>query len=169
MLVTVSIFFVPILQQSIFGNHGKEIDPEFSDVQFLILPEKNVYQVKFTITYSVSDSDTVGKQINGIMQISTDNGILIKTTSIPDGFKADKTGFQQFVTSLPSACPETITAIVLFIDLNKTSISNSIDRNLILNETQCKSILFAVPTYPTIVNYSFRASKSILFFNLLIV
>ena len=137
MLIIFSIFFVPILQQSIFADHGKEIDLKFSDAQFLILPGKNIHQVKFTTTYSVSDSDTVGKQINGIMEISTNNGTLVKTTSIPNGFKAEKTGFQQFVTSLPSTSPKTITAIVLFTDLNKTSpLSNSIHRDLVLNKIQ---------------------------------
>ena len=136
-LVIVSIFFVPILQQSTFGSHGKEIDLKFSDAQFLTLPGKNLHQVKFTTTYSVSDSDTIGKQINGIMEIYTDNGTLVKTTSIPNGFKADKTGFQQFVTSLPTTSPNTINTIVLFTDLNKTSpLSNSINRDLVLNKTQ---------------------------------
>ena len=137
MLIIVSMFFIPILQQSIFANHGEEIDLKFSDAQFLILPGKNIHQVKFTTTYSVSDSDTVGKQINGIMEIFTDNGTLVKTTSIPNGFKADKTGFQQFVTSLPVSSPKTITAAVLLTDLNKTSpLSNSINRDLLLNKTQ---------------------------------
>jgi hypothetical protein len=125
------------VQQVTFANHGKEIDLEFSDAQFLILPEKNIHQVKFTATYSVLDPDTVGKQINGMMQISTDNGTLVKTTSIPNGFRADKIGFQQFVTSLPSTSPESIIATVLFTDLNKTSaLSNSINRDLVLNKTQ---------------------------------
>jgi hypothetical protein len=137
MIIIISILYVPILQQSIFANHGKEIELKFSDAQFLILPGKNIHQVKFTTTYSVSDSDTVGKQINGIMEISTDNGTLVKTTSIPNGFKADNTGFQQFVTSLPAASAKTITAVVLFTDLNKTSpLSNSINRDLVLNKTQ---------------------------------
>ena len=136
-LIIVSIFLVPILQQSIFANHGEEIELKFSDAQFLILPGKNIHHVKFTTTYFVSDSDTVGKQINGIMEISTDNGTLVKTTSIPNGFRTEKTGFQQFVTSLPSTSPKTITAIVLFTDLNKTSpLSNSINRDLVLNKTQ---------------------------------
>ena len=136
-LIIVIIFFVPVPQQSIFANHAKEIDLKFSDAQYLILPGKNIDQIKFTTTYSVSDSDTVGKQINGIMQISTANGTLVKTTSIPNGFKADKTGFQQFVTSLPTTSPKTITTIVLFTDLNKTSpLSNSINRDLVLNKTQ---------------------------------
>jgi hypothetical protein len=136
-LVIFSIFFILIAQQSTVANHGKEIDLKFSDAQFLILPEKNIHQVKFTATYSVLDPDTVGKQINGMMQISTDNGTLVKTTSIPNGFTADKAGFQQFVTSLPPNSPESITAIVLFTDLNKTAaLSNSIDRDFVLNKTQ---------------------------------
>lgn len=133
----VGIFLAQVPQQALFANHGEEIEIKFSDAQFLILPEKNADQVKFTTTYSVSDSDTLGKQINGIMQISTENGTLIKTTSIPNGFKADKTGFQQFVTSLPATSPKTITATVLFTDLNKTSaLSNSIIKDLALNKSQ---------------------------------
>jgi hypothetical protein len=135
--VIFSLFFIPILQQSIFANHGQEIDIEFSDAQFLILPVKNIHQVKFTATYSVLDPDTVGKQINGMMQISTDDGIVVKTTSIPNGFKAEKTGFQQFVTSLPATSTKSITTTVLLTDLNKTSaLSNSINRDLVLNKSQ---------------------------------
>lgn len=136
LLVVLSAFF-PIVQQSIFANHGKEVNLKFSDAQFLILPEKNMNQVKFTTTYSVSDSDIVGKQINGIMQISTDNGTLVKTTSVPNGFKVEKVGFQQFVTSMPANSTNKITAVVLFTDLNKTSpLSNSINKNLVLNKTE---------------------------------
>lgn len=136
-LIIVSMFFVLLSQQSIFANHGNEIDLKFSDAQFLILPGKDIHQIKFTIIYSVSDSDTVGKQISGTMKIYTDNGTLVRTTSIPNGFKADKTGFQQFVTSLPATSTKTITAIVLFTDLSKNSpLSNSINRNLILNTTE---------------------------------
>jgi hypothetical protein len=136
MFIFVSVF-LELSQQGIFASHGKEIDLKFSDAQFFLLPTKDVQQVKFTVTYSVSDLDIVSKQINGIMQISADNGTLVKTTSIPNGFKADKTGFQQFVTSLPANSTNKITAVVLFTDLNKTSpLSNSMNRNLVLNETE---------------------------------
>jgi hypothetical protein len=137
LVMLVGIFLAQVPQQASFANHGEEIEIKFSDAQYLVLPNKNADQVKFTTTYSVSDSDTVGRQINGIMQISTNNGTLIKTTSIPNGFKADKTGFQQFVTSLPATSPKTITATVLFTDLNKTSaLSNSIIKDLALNKSQ---------------------------------
>lgn len=137
MFILVSLFLVQFLQQSIFANHGKEIEVKFSDAQFSLLPNKDVQQVKFTATYSVSDPDTVSKQISGNMKIYTENGTLIKTTSVPNGFRADKSGFQQFVTSLPASSIKEITAIVSFTELNMTTpLSNSIDKNLILNETQ---------------------------------
>lgn len=137
LLVASSLFFSPTALQSIFANHGTEINLNFSDAQFFLLPNKNVQLIKFTITYSVSDSDTVTKQISGAMKIYTDNSTLIKTTSITNGFKVDKTGFQQFVTSLQNTSIKSITAIVVLTELNKTSpLLNSINRNLVLNETQ---------------------------------
>lgn len=136
-LIVISMFFIPTAQQLIFANHGKEIDLKFNDAQFYLLPTKNIQQVKFTTTYSVSDTGTVSKHISGTMKIYAENGTLIKTTSIPNGFKADKTGFQQFVTSLPASSIKEITAVVSFTELNKTSpLSNSIDKNLVLNGTQ---------------------------------
>ena len=136
-LIVISMFFIPTAQQLIFANHGKEIDLKFNDAQFYLLPTKNIQQVKFTTTYSVSDTGTVSKHISGTMKIYSENGTLIKTTSIPNGFKADKTGFQQFVTSLPASSIKEITAVVSFTELNKTSpLSNSIDKNLVLNGTQ---------------------------------
>lgn len=136
-LIVISMFFIPTAQQLIFANHGKEIDLKFNDAQFYLLPTKNIQQVKFTTTYSVSDTGTVSKHISGTMKIYAENGTLIKTTSIPNGFKADKTGFQQFVTSLPASSIKEITAVVSFTELNKTSpLSNSIDKNLLLNGTR---------------------------------
>jgi hypothetical protein len=93
--------------------------------------------IKLTTTYSVTDPATVDKQISGTMKIYTANGTLLKTTSIPNGFKADENGFQQFVTSLPNSTIQSITTVVLFTDLNKTAaLSNSITSNLVLNKTQ---------------------------------
>ena len=106
-------------------------------VNFIYRQARYVQQIKLTTTYLVSDPATVGKQISATMKIYTSNGTLIKTTSIPNGFKVDKTGFQQFVTSLPNSTLQSITTIVLFTDLNKTSpLSNSLTNNLVLNKTQ---------------------------------
>ena len=137
LLVVVSIFFLSLVNQALFAFHGKEIVLRLSDGQFFLPPGKNVQQIKLTTTYSVSDAATVGKQISATMKIYTSNGTLLKTTSIPNGFKVDKNGFQQFVTSLPNSTLQSISTIVLFTDLNKTSpLSNSLTNNLVLNKTQ---------------------------------
>ncbi|HJU79125.1 MAG TPA: hypothetical protein VJ599_06130 [Nitrososphaeraceae archaeon] len=136
-IILVSVLLAQIPQQVTFANHGEEINIKFSDAQFFLLPSKNVQQVKFTTTYTVSDSDILSKQISASMKIYTENGTLIKTTSIPNGFKADKAGFQQFVTSLPASSVKEITAVVSFTELNITSpLSNSLEKKLALNQTQ---------------------------------
>lgn len=137
LFITVGVFILPILQQSAFSAHGKEITLKLNDAIFYIPPGKNVQVVKLTTIYSVIDPATVNKQISGTMKIYTPNGTLMKTTSIPNGFKADKNGFQQFVTSLPNSTIQSITTVVVFTDLNKTAaLSNSITNNLVLNKTQ---------------------------------
>jgi hypothetical protein len=136
-IILIIVFILPTLHQSVFANHGKEIVLRSNDAQFFLVPGKNVQQIKLTTTYSVSDPTTVGKQISGTMKVYTTNGTLLKTTSIPNGFKAEKNGFQQFVTTLPNSTAQSITTIVLFTDLNKTApFSNSIANKLVLNKTQ---------------------------------
>jgi hypothetical protein len=137
LLVSLSIaFFIPDLKQFVLANHGKEIIIEFNNGQYLTLPEKNIQQVKLTATYTVEDSEWVGKQVSGTMKIYTSNGTLIKTTSIPNGFTAEESGFQQFVTSLPDSSIQSVTAVVIFTELNQTSaLSNSVTENLVLNKT----------------------------------
>jgi hypothetical protein len=137
LFIVIGVFILPIVQQSVFANHGKEITLKLGDAQFYLPPSKNVLQIKLTTTYSVTDPAIVDKQISGIMKIYTANGTLIKTTSIPNGFKADKNGFQQFVTSLPNSTIQSINTVALFTDMNKTvPLSNSITNNLVLNKTQ---------------------------------
>ena len=137
LFIMVGIFILPLLQQSAFSNHGMEINLKLNDAQFYLPLGKNVQVVKLTTTYSVTDPATVDKQISGTMKIYMANGTLMKTTSIPNGFNADKNGFQQFVTSLPNSTIQSITTVVVFTDLNKTAaLSNSITSNLVLNKTQ---------------------------------
>lgn len=137
LFIMVGVFSLPILQQSAFSNHGKEITLKLNDAQFYLPPGKNVQVIKLTTIYTVTDPATVDKQISGTMKVYTANGTLMKTTSIPNGFKADKNGFQQFVTSLTNSTIQSITTVVVFTDLNKTgALSNSITNNLVLNKTQ---------------------------------
>ena len=137
-----TIFFIFIIVtiipslQPLYANHGKEIILKFNNGQFFVPLGKDIQQVRLTTTYTVSDPDIIDKQISGIMKIYTNNGTLIKTTSIPNGFKADKSGFQQFVTTIPTSPVQSIKAIVIFTELNQSSpLSNSVSKSLILNKT----------------------------------
>jgi hypothetical protein len=123
-------------QESSYAYHGKEMVLEFNNGQFFFQPAKNVQQIKLTTTYTVSDPHIVDRQIGAIMKIYAENGSLIKTTSIPNGFKVDKSGFQQFVTTIPTSPVQSIKAVVIFTELNQSSpLSNSVSKSLILNKT----------------------------------
>ena len=137
-----TIFFIFIIVtiipslQPLYANHGKEIILKFNNGQFFVPLGKDIQQVRLTTTYTVSDPGIIDKQISGIMKIYTNNGTLIKTTSIPNGFKADKSGFQQFVTTIPTSPVQSIKAVVIFTELNQSSpLSNSVSKSLILNKT----------------------------------
>ena len=133
--IIIIVTIIPSLQP-LDANHGKEIVLKFNNGQFFVSLGKDIQQVRLTTTYTVSDPDIVDKQISGVMKVYTDNGTLIKTTSIPNGFKADKSGFQQFVTTIPTSPVQSIKAIVIFTELNQSSpLSNSISKSLTLNKT----------------------------------
>jgi len=134
-MIIIVTFILSILEP-LYANHGKEIVLKFNNGQFFVPLGKNIQQVRLTTTYTVSDPDIINQQISGIMKVYTDNGTLIKTTSILNGFKADKSGFQQFVTTIPTSSVQSIKAVVIFTELNQSSpLSNSVSKNLILNKT----------------------------------
>ena len=135
LFIFIIVTIIPSLQP-LDANHGKEIILKFNNGQFFVPLGKDIQQVRLTTTYTVSDPDIIDKQISGIMKIYTNNGTLIKTTSIPNGFKADKSGFQQFVTTIPTSPVQSIKAVVIFTELNQSSpLSNSISKSLTLNKT----------------------------------
>jgi hypothetical protein len=134
--MSIIVTFILSILEPLYANHGKEIVLKFNNGQFFVPLGKNIQQVRLTTTYTVSDPDIVDKQISGVMKVYTDNGTLIKTTSIPNGFKADKSGFQQFVTTIPTSSVQSIKAIVTFTELNQSApLSNSVSKSLILNKT----------------------------------
>jgi len=63
LFIMVGVFILPILQQSAFSSHGKEIILRLNDAQFYLPLGKNIQVVKLTTTYSVTDPATVDKQI----------------------------------------------------------------------------------------------------------
>ncbi len=97
------------------------------DFIFTPLPGGTNYQFKVFVTYSVSNSTFVGQKINAVMKIYSGNGTLLKTTSFPIGFTANRNGTQQLLTNLAVPRIDNITTVTTFTDLNKTvALSNPV-------------------------------------------
>src|SRR4029078_6386876 len=121
--IIISIFFVTVgLHGSVTGYTGGEIVIMVRRAHFAPLAGIDSYQVKVVVNYTVSAPILVGQKINAIMKIHSSNGSLLKTTSFPAGFTANKTGMTQLLTNIPISTSHNITTETIFTDLNKTSL-----------------------------------------------
>ena len=126
LFITISLFFV-LIEAPVSGFHGQEIILKLRDAIFTPLPGGTNYQFKVFVTYSVSNSTFVGQKINAVMKIYSGNGTLLKTTSFPTGFTANRNGTQQLLTNLAVPRIDNITTVTTFTDLNKTvALSNPV-------------------------------------------
>ena len=121
--IIISFIFVIVgLQGSVTGYTGGEIVIMLNSAHFAPLAGTDNYQVKVLVNYTVSDPVLIGQKINSVMKIHSANGSLLKTTSFPAGFTANKTGMTQLLTNIPISTSQNITTETVFTDLNKTSL-----------------------------------------------
>ena len=126
-IIISTIFVIVGLQGSVTGYTGGEIVILLNSAHFVPLDGTDNYQVKVLVNYTVSDPILVGQKINAVMKIHSANGSLLKTTSFPAGFTANKTGMTQLLTNIPISTSQNITTETVFTDLNKTSlVSNTV-------------------------------------------
>jgi hypothetical protein len=126
LFITISLFFI-LIEAPVSGFHGQEIMLKLTDAIFTPLPGGANYQFKVLVTYTVSNSTFVGQKINAVMKVYSGNGTLLKTTSYPAGFTANKNGTQQLLTNLAVPRIDNITTVTTFTDLNKTvALSNPV-------------------------------------------
>ena len=121
-IIISTIFVIVGLQGSVTGYTGGEIVIMLNSAHFAPLAGTDNYQVKVLVNYTVSDPILVGQKINSVMKIYSANGSLLKTTSFPAGFTANKTGMTQLLTNIPISTSQNITTETVFTDLNKTSL-----------------------------------------------
>lgn len=121
-IIISTIFVIVGLQGSVTGYTGGEIVIMLNSAHFAPLAGTDNYQVKVLVNYTVSDPILVGQKINAVMKIHSANGSLLKTTSFPAGFTANKTGTTQLLTNIPISTSQNITTETVFTDLNKTSL-----------------------------------------------
>ena len=123
LIIIRTIFVIVGLQGSVTGYTGGEIVIMLNSAHFAPLAGTDNYQVKVLVNYTVSDPiPQFGQKINSVMKIHSANGSLLKTTSFPAGFTANKTGMTQLLTNIPISTSQNITTETVFTDLNKTSL-----------------------------------------------
>ena len=111
---------------SVLGYTGKEVTIRLGSAQSFPVNGTINHRIIINVNYSTSDSTLLGQKINAIMKIHSSNGTVIKTTSFPSGFTANKTDTARMLTNIPKSHAQNITTETVFTDLNKTNILSNI-------------------------------------------
>jgi hypothetical protein len=126
------------LSYNAFAYHGQEVLLALDSAQFI--PRLNTTegsQVKVLVNYTVNDPSIVNQTINAVMNVYTSNGTLVKTSSFPAGFTANKFGTQQLATTIkgnPNPI-QNITAVITITNAAKLiPLSNSLTTKLNLGQ-----------------------------------
>lgn len=124
--VIVGLFIVLATLVSVSAYTGKEIAIKLRNAQSAPVNGTTNNRITVNVSYSVSEPTLVGQKINAVMKVHSSNGTVIKTTSFPSGFIANKTDTAELLTNIPKANAQNITTETVFTDLNKTNILSNI-------------------------------------------
>jgi hypothetical protein len=114
------------MQASVSRYTGKEIAIKQGNTQSAPVNGTTNHRIIVNVSYSVSDPTLIGQKINAVMKVHSSNGSIIKTTSFPSGFIANKTDTAELLTNIPKSYAQNITTETVFTDLNKTNILSNI-------------------------------------------
>jgi hypothetical protein len=117
----VSIFLIAF-HETVFGYAGEEFVIKLANIQSYPVNGTTHYQIKASVNYSVSDPNLIGQKVNAVMKVHSFNGSVIKTTSFPNGFIANKTDTARLLTNIPVTLAKNITTEIFFTDLNRASV-----------------------------------------------
>jgi hypothetical protein len=141
-ILIIGLFLVLTSQGSVLGYTGKEIIIKLGNAQSAPVNGTTYYKINVNISYTVSDSSLIGKKINAVMKVHALNGTVIKTTSFPSGFIANRADMARMVTNVPIS---KFTTETVFTDLNKTNILSNVVKTLPMLSGTTKSSQ-SVPT-----------------------
>jgi hypothetical protein len=79
-------------------------------------------KVNIFVNYDVKNKTLEDERINGVMKVYAPNGTLVKYSSFPNGFLANKSGFVEFKTTLKDPSLTDIVANVTLYDIGKENI-----------------------------------------------
>ena len=125
------LFIVLFIHGTVFGYTGKEIIIKLGNAQSAPLNGTVFYKIIVNISYTVSDPNLIGKRINAVMKVHALNGTVVKTTSFPSGFIANRADTARMVTNIPISIARNITTETVFTDLNKTKVLSNVIKTLL--------------------------------------
>ncbi len=101
---------------------------------------KTASKLNVLVNYDVENKTLQDERINGVMKIYASNGTLVKYSSFPDGFLANKTGVVEFKTTLKDPNLTDIAVNVTMFDIGKKNpLSNTITSESSLQKPDSES------------------------------
>jgi hypothetical protein len=101
---------------------------KLDSVTFAPLTDSHINQLKVDIIYQTNDPSFVNTIMAGVMKVYTDDGTLIKTSTIPSGYVLGQSGPMHFATSFEDQTIQDVKAEITMTDTSKTEkISNTLD------------------------------------------
>jgi hypothetical protein len=96
--------------------------------------------VNIFVNYDVENKTLEDKKINGVMKVYAPNGTLVKYSSFPNGFLANKSGVVEFKTTLKDPILTDVVANVTLFDIGKeNTLSNTITSKSSLQKLDTES------------------------------
>jgi hypothetical protein len=119
---------------TVIAQNEKDISITLENTSF-VLTNYTASKLKVTVSYDVENKTLEDERVNGVMKVYASNGTLVRYSSFPDGFLANKTGIVEFKTTLRDPNLTDIVANVTMFDFEKENVlSNSIAKELSLQK-----------------------------------
>ena len=110
----------------VMAQNGNDISISLENASYVQL-NNTASKLNVLVNYDVENKTLQDERINGVMKVYASNGTLVKYSSFPDGFLANKTGVVEFKTTLKDPNLTDIAVNVTMLDIGKKNIlSNTI-------------------------------------------
>ena len=132
-LLSIFILYQVPNNDTILAQNGKDIVVKILNSSFAPMTNVHGNQLKISTTYQVNNESLEDDRINGVMKIYSKNGTMVKYSSFPSGFIANKTGTVEFKTTIRDPALSNVIANVTILDVaKKNDLSNTVTTNLTL-------------------------------------
>ena len=138
-LATMSLIFVfeLISVKVAFAQGEQQISISVVNSSFAPLTTFEGNQVRVSIMYRLNNESLENTRINGIMEVFSSNGSLIRSSSFPNGFVLNNSGIEVFRTTLVDPAARNVSASIKLIDLNReNTLSNTVTANMTVKESE---------------------------------